>query len=586
MSQEEDRIKRLEELVEKHERTIAKMRKQIEVLREEVFPDMPAPTPSPVPPALSEQPTPPVPVPEVTTQAGPQPEPSAAIELPPPEPVDWEHLLGRVWLPRVFIIVLLLGVLWGFKAAVSAGYLTEPVRCVLGVLVAGGLIYFGERQIREKREALGQVLLGGAVSVLVLTTFAAHVLYGLIGTAPAFAFNVLSVAGGIYLAYRHRSEALGVLATVGGFLVPFLVESNDPNTVFFISYEVLMSIAFLYFASRQSYAVLYYVATILFHLATFSYFVGVSEDVGGVEYPLAYGVLAHHLILLAMVLLKRTVTGEIMSYLTIYSSAAATIFWWVMLTYDLNPSLFEGFLLGMTIVYAVLAYWRRADRRQLSVFGSITAFTLMIYLFNLLDESSEGMALLVEGTLALWLAYQFHARLQMATGWVIWAMGAVLVLIEPIEAIVSVPTLAWILLLGSVLAICDRLNRNVATATDLDEITVRTGVVRAFGVVFAVLFLVFLTMIADVLAEPLPLEGQYMVVSAVWALYATVSIILGTIKKSRFIRLAGVILLFVTLLKLIFVDLPSVSVVVRAILFIALGAIGVGLSRLFYQKKG
>ncbi|UZW65596.1 DUF2339 domain-containing protein [Priestia flexa] len=37
-------------------------------------------------------------------------------------------------------------------------------------------------QIVKKRSVLGQVLLGGSVPILMLTTFAAHSLYGMIGT--------------------------------------------------------------------------------------------------------------------------------------------------------------------------------------------------------------------------------------------------------------------------------------------------------------------------------------------------------------------------------------------------------------------
>lgn len=574
----EERIKRLEEQVEKQERTILKMQKAIEILRDEVFPDMPVALPRPEP---LKQPTP-VGHP-VNAQA--QPTPRAAVEpLPPPEPVDWENLIGRVWLPRIFILVLLIGVLWGFKAAVSAGYLTEPVRCILGVVASGVLIYLGERQIRDKRDALGQVLLGGAVSLLVLTTFAAHMLYGLIGTAPAFAFNVLTVAGGVYLAYRHRSEALGILATLGGFLVPFLVESSDPSTVFFISYEVLMSIAFLLFASRQGYKILYYVAIGLFHLTALVFLIAVNGGNEADKYALAYGLLAHHLILLTMALLRRAVTGEGKSQFTIFSSAGLTVFWWFSLISNQDLEFYKGFLLAMTIVYAGLALWRRADRLQLSVFSSTAFFTLMLYLFNLLEGDYENMALLVEGTITLWLAYHLSIRHQMLIGWLIWGIGAFKIITDPIEVIASLDTLAWILLLGSILALYDRLKRPSADATDPDEVLARSAFVRLFGVGFAVLFLAFLTMITDVLAKPLPLEGEYMAVSGIWALYAIVVIIFGTIKKSQFIRLSGVLLLFITLLKLIFVDLPSLSIVVRAILFITLGAIGVGISRLFYQK--
>ena len=502
---------------------------------------------------------------------------------PPPEPVDWEHLIGRVWLPRIFILVLLVGVLWGFKAAINAGYLTEPVRCALGVLASGVLLWFGERQIRNDRHALGQVLLGGAVSVLVLTTFAAHMLYGLLDTTPAFVVNVLTVGGGVFLAYRHRSEALAVLSMLGGFLVPFLVSSGRPNTVFFTSYEMLASIVFLQFAWQKRYLFLHYVSIGMFHLTALVFAVAVSVlD----EQALAYGILAHHVLMLGLVLIRRSATGERSSNMMLFTSAMLTIAWWCGLIYRDDVELYKGFLMALTLGYAALAVWRRVDRQQLAVFVSVAAFSLMIYLFNVLQADFEGMALLIEGALTLALAYYLNARLQLWTGWMVYLIGVCLTLSDLIDKIASSETVAWLLLLISVLGLYAIMKRRSGESSAEDVIKVRPDIIRLIGVAFAVLLLAFLTMITDVLAEPLSPDGEHMAVSFVWAAYAIAAIIFGTIRKSQFARLAGVVLLFVTLLKLIFVDLPTVSVVVRAILFIGLGVMGVGISRLFYQKKG
>ncbi|KIL37164.1 hypothetical protein SD70_30910 [Gordoniibacillus kamchatkensis] len=68
---------------------------------------------------------------------------------------DWEHLIAKVWLPRIFILVLLIGVLWGFGAAVSAGIITKPVRCLLGHLATAVLYWQGERQIRKEQAGFG-----------------------------------------------------------------------------------------------------------------------------------------------------------------------------------------------------------------------------------------------------------------------------------------------------------------------------------------------------------------------------------------------------------------------------------------------
>jgi uncharacterized membrane protein len=102
----------------------------------------------------------------------------------------------------------------------------------------------------------------------------------------------------------------------------------------------------------------------------------------------------------------------------------------------------------------------------------------------------------------------------------------------------------------------------------------------------AILLLVFITQVTNVLTGSLIFDYQHLILSTVWVIYAILVIFTGLIIKKPKVRLAGVLFLFVTLLKIIFFDLPDVSTAVRAILFIGLGATGVAISRLFYIRNG
>ena len=107
------------------------------------------------------------------------------------EPIEWDVLIFQKILPRLFILVFIIGNLWGFKAASDFGILTDTVKVVLGYAVSGLFILFGIIQIRRSRTLLGQVLLGGAIPILMLSTFAMHQLYGLTGPTISFILNVL-----------------------------------------------------------------------------------------------------------------------------------------------------------------------------------------------------------------------------------------------------------------------------------------------------------------------------------------------------------------------------------------------------------
>ena len=176
---------------------------------------------------------------------------------PTKELVDWEHLIGRVWLPRIFIFVLLIGILWGFKAAVDYGIVTDPIKVIAGLMVGFVLIWIGEKQINEHRVALGQVLLGGSVVILLLSTVAGHLWYGLIPPLLAFVLNVVWTVLGIFLSKRHHSQPIAVVAALGGFLTPFLVNGDVNNDWYFVIYMTMLYGSLLYFAIMNKFRVFF-----------------------------------------------------------------------------------------------------------------------------------------------------------------------------------------------------------------------------------------------------------------------------------------------------------------------------------------
>ncbi|MGU3473634.1 DUF2339 domain-containing protein [Paenibacillus sp. D51F] len=73
--------------------------------------------------------------------------------------------------------------------------------------------------------------------------------------------------------------------------------------------------------------------------------------------------------------------------------------------------------------------------------------------------------------------------------------------------------------------------------------------------------------------------------SAVWIVYAIALITGGIMLRRPKARLAGMLLVLLTLLKVIFIDVPGVTIAVRAILFIGLGVVGIAVSRVMYSKQ-
>lgn len=508
-------------------------------------------------------PPPPVSSPEA------QPKSSLSWEslAPEPEETDWEHLIGRIWLPRIFIVVLLLGVIWAFKVSVDKGLITEPVRVLLGFLASGVFLWLGDRQIKQQRSALGQVLLGGSVCLAMLTTFAMHALYDFISASPAFLLNVVWIAGGMYLAHRYRSEALAILASLAGCLVPFLVESQEPNAWLFVSYEVILYGGFLYFAIHKQYITLYFSSSILLQAAFVAYAIGTQGDID----LLAAGSVAQYAILLICLLTRHWYAHSQTGVL--FACFLLTLLW-INIGYEemsVQLLLLAGFLLhGLLAIY----FWKR-NAKTAGAFLALASFSLAFYFTRTIDNQPLiYLAVLVEATAAFYAGIRLRSRLLAGSAIVLYLFGSLPILDYSIEQVISIETVLWI---GLVITFYINIKLAEAHVTPSNP-----SIFTVLYTAHTALMLLFLTRETNALAENLSFDMKHLAVSFVWVLYAVSAVVYGMIKKEARSRLFGVILIFVTLLKVIFIDLPNVSLLFRAILFIVLGGIGIAVSRLFY----
>jgi uncharacterized membrane protein len=490
------------------------------------------------------------------------------------EPIDWEQLIARVWLPRIFIVVFLLGVLWGFSAAVSAGVITEPVRCWIGLIVAGIMLWQGERQLSCSRKALGQVLLGGAVSVIILSLFAAHMLYDLIPSYLAFMIYILSIGLGITLSIRHHSQALVIITMIAGYLVPFLVDSADPNLRIFAAYLAIFSISMILLAQRLAFRPAMYMAFGILHLPLLIGYV--FEDGSAERYAFLIAVLAQHAVLFALYTFRQNMKKSDQSTI-LFTSFGLLAAW--------SYGMFEGefmypLILGIaSIVYSLIAATFIVQKKAFSVYLAIATWGCFLWLVEVIHVDYLSMTLVVEGSIALLLGINFRSKLQQVVGFLSYMIGSLWVLGSNIHDIRSVETVAWIILLISVAVIYVYIRRS-SVATNIFKSS-RNSLVW----IEAVLFLIFISQVTNAATDILDNDYQYLILSAVWLLYAIAIIAVGIVAQLRKARLAGIMFLLITLIKVIFVDLPFVSMGIRAILFLGLGGIGVAISRLFYKNK-
>jgi uncharacterized membrane protein len=147
---------------------------------------------------------------------------------------------GGGLLVKVGIVILFFGV--SFLVKYAAEHELLPIELRLSAAAAGGivLLVIGWR-LRNSRDIYAQVLQGGGVGILYLTTFAAFRLYSLIPPAPAFFVLVAVAVLSAILAVLQNACSLAVIGVSGGFLAPVLTSTGAGNHVFLFSYYALLN---------------------------------------------------------------------------------------------------------------------------------------------------------------------------------------------------------------------------------------------------------------------------------------------------------------------------------------------------------
>jgi uncharacterized membrane protein len=183
------------------------------------------------------------------------------------EPESLESRIGGRWLLNIGIAAIVIGVAYFEKLAIDNGWINPMARVIQGYLLGAALIYIGGRFVRKGYDVYGQMMTGGGVAILYVATYAASMFYHLIDRGPAFAVMIGVTAFGAWLADRHDSQGLAVLAVSGGFMTPFLLRGNADQQVALFTYVAVMVGGAVYLSRRRAWPLLN-VLSYLFTLLT------------------------------------------------------------------------------------------------------------------------------------------------------------------------------------------------------------------------------------------------------------------------------------------------------------------------------
>lgn len=481
------------------------------------------------------------------------------------QPVEWDVLIFQRILPPIFIVVFIMGIIWGFKAVSDYGFLQPTVKVIIGYVIGFALIALGIWQVKSRKN-LGHMLLGGSIPILMLTTFAMHQLYNISGPTVAFIFNAIWISLGVFLTYRYRSQGIGIVAIVGGVFVPFLIKSTSPNIPLFSLYETVLFTVFLWIALKYSYKALYYISVIFLQVAILVFFIFTNVP-DAYKWIAMLPIFMQHFALLVSLLKTKLVLKE-QAY-TLFSIMLLTALWIRVIFTDNEATIF---MVIITLIYGICYYLYQKDSIRTPIFiasGSVTLLNIMqLQIDNLLFEGLIGLSFIY-----FFVYKKFKHTLHLILLSFSYILAVYYVLSITITSWVSWEMLHWIVfIIGTVYGVY------LLSSTFIEKTVLNIGVSFV-----AVMILYFLLMISTLVSGDIGSNAERVITSSLWIIVAILFMVVSrfSLPQGRYV---GVSILFVTLAKIILFDISFVSVSIKALLFIILGVVGLLVSRAYYKK--
>lgn len=158
---------------------------------------------------------------------------------------DLEGTIGKLWLNRIGIVAILIGVAYFLKYAFDSGWVGPGGRVAIGLLAGIAVVVWSESFRRKGSAAFSYSLKAVGIGILYLSLWAASQYFHLVPASAAFVAMILVTASTITLALTQDAEILAVYAMIGGFSTPALVSTGENHEIILFSYVVLLDLAIL-----------------------------------------------------------------------------------------------------------------------------------------------------------------------------------------------------------------------------------------------------------------------------------------------------------------------------------------------------
>lgn len=353
-------------------------------------------------------------------------------------------------LPKVFMLVFVLGVIWGLKLMSNYGYLNNEVKILLCYVLSIGLGIFA-LWLNKTGKAVRNVrlsLFGGSFIIGVLTTAAAVIIYDIFTLNIALLIAIAYIVYGVWLSYWQANEGLTSFVMLVSLLLPYLLDYMAFNALYIINFIILLYIIMMLVIVKHQQKVSLYTTTIFSGLSVLILYLKATES------NLLYGYGA---VLLLFVFFAGWLFIHKQKYFTVHIGLVYSLgSTGILLLNTINVSSLERIFLFLSVAVVTLLIYviRRKDGATADVFATLTLLAVANILMNTtMMTEIKHMLLLGVAAMGVIIGMRHHASLMKLTNSVMFALVTLFIFIiydvhKPLDMLVYIlPSIFLVLII-------------------------------------------------------------------------------------------------------------------------------------------
>lgn len=359
-------------------------------------------------------------------------------------------------LPKVFMIILVLGVLWGLKLVSDYGYLSDAVKIVMAYALSVGLAVLA--YVMESKQkgspAVTVALYGGAFIVGILATAAGAIIYDVLGLYVALILALMYIAYGIAISYLRQNEVLTCFVAFTSLLLPYLLEYMDFNGMIIVGFVVILMAVLQIVVLKHRQTAALYITTFFSVLA-----VAIVGDINYENNAVLYGL---SIVFIAAIFLYSAcrLYDSIVKWKAVYEGLifSAIVFMLGILNLVMNNEDYVALVLVAFITVLslfALNAWKLQLRAVFDVLVTLAVLTLInVFLVLNLTPDTEQLLVVLTAFAGLMVALRLRADIMKVTYTLVFGMTALILFIaNRVEPLFALENFTLLLIIAMLVAV-------------------------------------------------------------------------------------------------------------------------------------